>query len=104
MPGYGSGNLRKRGLFRQGAAVEPGQPFILSEEKADFPGAGPDIACRDIQIVPDIFEQLRHEALAEGHNFAFGFPLAVKIRASLSASDGKAGQSILEGLFKSQKF
>ena len=62
----------ERGAFScQGAAVEPGQPFILSEEKADFPGAGPDIACRDIQIVPDIFEQLRHEALAEGHNFAF---------------------------------
>ncbi len=36
LPGYGSGNLRKRGLFLSGRRSGPGQPFILSEEKADF--------------------------------------------------------------------
>ena len=63
---------RKRGLFLSGRR-SGARPALYCPKKADFPGAGPDIACRDIQIVPDIFEQLRHEALAEGHTFAFGF-------------------------------
>ena len=48
--------------------------------------------------------QLAHEALAEGHNFPVGLALGIEIRAALAATDGQAGQGILENLFEAQEF
>ncbi|MFA7368130.1 MAG: hypothetical protein WC334_00650 [Kiritimatiellales bacterium] len=47
--------------------------------------------------------KLRHERLAEAHDFAVGFTLRIKIRAALAAAHRKCGQRVFENLFKAEK-
>lgn len=47
--------------------------------------------------------QFGHEALAEMHDFPVRFAFRVEVRAAFAAADGKAGQGVLEDLFKSQE-
>ena len=80
-----------------------GQPLILAEHIADFARADSDVACGNVGISADVTIELVHEALAETHDFAVALALGVEVRPALAAAHGKPGQSVLEGLFKSQK-
>ena len=48
--------------------------------------------------------QLVHKSLAEAHHLGLAFALGVKVRAALAAAHGQAGQAVLKGLLKAQKF
>ena len=43
---------------------------------------------------------IRHEGLAETHDFGIGFALGVKVGAALSAAHGQAGEGIFEALLE----
>ena len=48
-------------------------------------------------------KELVHKALAETHNFYITFALGVKIAASLSTTNRRSCQGVLENLLKTQK-
>ena len=47
--------------------------------------------------------QLRHEALAEAHDFIVALALGVEVGAALAAADGQAGEGVFENLLKAQE-
>lgn len=48
--------------------------------------------------------KLRHEALAESHDFGVRLAARVKVRAALAAAHRQTGKAVFEGLLEAQKF
>ena len=78
--------------------------FILAEHIADFTGADTNVASRDVCICADMLGKLRHEGLAETHDFAVALALRVKVGTAFAAAHREAGQAVFENLFKAQEF
>ena len=76
---------------------------IGAEEKSDFAGADAEITGRHVDLRSDMAVEFAHERVAEIHHFQFGFALGVKIASAFAAAHGQSGQSIFEGLFKTEE-
>ena len=79
------------------------EALILTEEVADLPAAHADVPGGDVGIRADVLEKLRHEALAEAHDLGVRLALGVKVAAALAATDGEAGEAVLEDLLEAQE-
>ena len=86
-------------------AIVPGitNAAILSEEVADLTAANSDITGRNVNRRTDVALQFSHERLAETHDLTVAFAMGIEIAASLAAADRKAGQTVLEYLFKAEE-
>ena len=80
------------------------QLLIHAVKISHFTTAHTDIASRYILIGTNITPQFQHERLAEAHNFGIALSARCKVRTALCSAHGECGQSILEGLFKTQEF
>ena len=80
-----------------------GQPLVLPEHVADFPGANTDVPGRHIHIWSDMVEKGSHERLTETVDFGIRFSLGIKIRTAFAAAHGQPGQGILECLLEGKK-
>ena len=80
-----------------------GQPAVLSVQPADLLGTDADITGRYIYFRSDMPVQLRHECLAETHDFTVALSCGSEIAASFSAAHRQTGQGILERLFEAKE-
>ena len=103
--GLGTGKAAAVGkaLAGEHALVQIADALILAEQVANLPAAHADVTGGNVGIRADVLVQLRHEALAEGHDFPVGLALGVKVGAALAAADGQTGEAVLEHLLKAQK-
>src|SRR5690606_901221 len=62
-----------------------------------------DVASRHIGLLIYIAVQLRHEALAEPHDFFIALTVRIEIASTLAATDALARERVLEDLFKAEK-
>ena len=102
--GPGQGTAVAQALAGEHAFVEAGNALILTVQVADFPGAYANVSGGDVHVGADVAVELRHEALAEGHDLPVGLALGVKVGAALAAADGQACQAVFEHLLKAQEF
>jgi len=84
--------------------VAVGNALVLAEQVADFPAANANIPGGHVGVLAQMAIELGHQALTETHDFVVGFAFRVKITAALAATDGQAGQGVLENLFEAQEF
>ena len=75
----------------------------LAEEVADLPAAHADIPGGNVHIGPDVFIQLRHEALAKPHDLGIALALGIEVAAALGAAHGESGEGVLQHLLKAQE-
>ena len=68
-----------KSLAGKNAGILLGQSLVLSEKIADLTAAYTDITGGNVGVRSDMAEKLGHEALAEGHDFAVGFALGIKV-------------------------
>src|SRR5690606_5936889 len=77
--------------------------LVLAEHPPDLAGAHADVARRHVGVLTEVAVQLGHEALAEPHDLAVGAALRVEVRAALRATDGEAGEGVLEDLLEPEE-
>ena len=92
------------GLTSQHALIHTSKTFILAIKITHFAATHANIACRNIPVSANIFEKLRHKALAKEHNLTVRFPFRIKIRTALATANRQTGQGVFEYLLKTQKF
>ncbi len=76
----------------------------MAVEETDFAAAYADIACGYIGVGTDMTRKFGHETLAETHHFIIRFSLGIEVGSSFSATHGKRGEAVLEGLFEGKEF
>src|SRR5690606_20140423 len=79
------------------------QSFVHAVHESDLPGTHPDVPGRDVRVLTDVPMQLHHERLAEAHHLTFTLPPGVEVASALRTPHGKAGETVLEHLFKAQE-
>ena len=102
--GTGQAAAVAQSLSGEHALVLAAEALVLAEQVADLPAAHTDVTGGHILVGTDVLVELRHEALAEGHDLPVGLALGVEVSAALAAADGQAGEGILEHLLKAQEF
>ncbi len=90
-------------LTGQNANVLVADALVLTEHITNFTSTSTDITSRNVGVSTDVTAQLRHECLAETHNFAVGLALRVEVGTALAAADRQAGQAVLKDLLKAQE-
>ncbi len=80
-----------------------GDALVLAKHITDFTTTNTDVPGRNVCMLADVAIELSHEALAKTHDLIVRFPLGIEIRAPFAATDGHAGQSILEDLLETKK-
>lgn len=90
-------------LARKRAGKLVAQSLVLPEEKADFAPADPDVAGRNVRILPDVAMQFGHERLAELHHLVVGLALGIEVRAALRTAHGQGREAVLEGLLEGEE-
>ncbi len=78
-------------------------PAVLAVQEADFTASYAEVACRHVNIGPDVAIQLRHKGLAETHDFRLALSARIEIGTALCAAHGQCGQAVLEGLLESEE-
>ena len=88
----------------QNTAVIVGKTAVGPEKISDFPGTDTEISGGHVNLSSDMTVKFPHERVAEVHDLKLGFSFGIEIAAAFAAAHGQRGQSIFEGLFKTEKF
>ena len=114
---FGEVNQTVTGGFRTNQAAAEGEAFtgeyagaVVGElthhpgHKAHFTPAYADITGRHVGIRAEVAIQFGHQRLAETHHFAIAFAFRIEVAAAFTAAHWQGGQSVFEGLFKTEEF
>ena len=109
--GAETGSLRTEDGTAPGAAlagkdtgvVLAGQLLVHAIEVTDLTAAYSHVTCGDILVGTYAVPQLKHESLAETHDFLVGLAHRVEVGTTLCTAHGKGREGILEGLLEAEE-
>ena len=83
--------------------VLTGELAVHSVEEADFTAANAHVAGGNILVGTDAVPELKHEGLAEAHDFVIGLAHGVEVGTALAAAHREGGEGILECLLEAEE-
>ncbi len=77
--------------------------LVHTVEVTNFAAAYAYVACRDVLVGADAVPELKHESLAETHDFIVGLAYGVEVGTALCTAHREGCEGVLEGLFKAKE-
>ena len=85
------------------SVILTGELLIHTIEEADLTATNANVTSGNVLVGTDVVTELKHEGLAETHDFSVALANGVEVRATLTTAHGQRGQSILEGLLETEE-